>query len=499
MVEGGNDTGPNNIPFNALAFEDLRKASSEAFKAQSESAKKSGAVVDGVAANISGSFKRAAANSAESMDHFWADTEASAARANKTINVYADSTSRMFGLHAQAAKKTSEHLIGLGQQTQKALTLSAATSNVSINEMLAAWTAKVTHTDKLLSKVNEKSHSLSSSLKGNKKNPFEENLDHIAKLSSSFSHEEIAGTIMSRAGANVAVGGLTEITSLLGKIGPTLVELLPAAAAFAGVGAFIASIVKELWEVDNASAKLANTWGGNRELTDEFITRAGKLTLAAHSSRDNLLELASAFEQANLRMVEGKNDADNYLVTASNMRRVLGLTNSQLAEIANYETAAGRSAKQMNEDYSFLYQTTQELHLTLADFNGSIDSAQESFQSFGAISGSSLSQMTDDVLRVTGLYKGLGLSIKSVGSSLDSLAGDPRKQRKQAIFVSQMLGVSAKSAMNEQFLDPAAFQQDLLKAQGHMLLGNKNAHWELDRDRISGMSTDQVDSIRQNR
>lgn len=490
--------GPNNSPFNADMWESVKKASAEAFQAQSDAAKRSGFIVEGIADDIGDSFKRSAQTSAESMDSFFSHVDRATKRAERGLISYGDTANKMLKLHGEATKKAQNQLKEHAQETEKALNLTATANSVTMNEMLAAWATKITHQEKRLVSLNEKSHSLSASLKGKSRNPFDESLDNVSKLSV-FSSEDIMGQITQRAGANIATGGLEQVTGLLGKIGPTLIELAPQLAVLSSLGAAVASIASDFWELDGLTAKMRNEFGGNSQIVDGYVARMNGLTTAAHKSNDQLFEMGEAFEGVGLKITEGEHGLDDYMVMGAEFNRVLGLSNDQIAEIVRAQTAAGQSASQTKEIYNGLYQTMQDLSLTSADLREALTTGSAEWKNYGALSGASLAAVQDDVLQTSALFKSFNLDIKSVGSSLESLAGDPKKQRKQAIFVSQMMGITAQEARVMQKMDAAGFQQNLLQSEGNFLTQNKNSAWGLNRDQMLGLSTQQKDSIFENR
>lgn len=504
MVEGGSNSGfndgPNNVPYGFDAFDDIKKASEKIYKERQKAIKAEQELNDSLIVDLRKTSNKALKESAVTSSLFDKEVSDSLKKHAKDTS---DNINLMLGLHAKAHKKAKKQLEEHIHETDTLSKQSIAKTGANFTELLAAWGVKALGQEKLLNKLQEKSKAISSALtrdpaddllSSKMDHPFLKKLDTVQKLSSSFKPYEIAGEVESQVGSKLAASSLESILGLVKGIGPALVEMLPAVAAFGGVAAMINAIVQEMINADGIKTKLRMEVGGDLESIDKYYASMRGVANETGKGKTEILELGEALKQAGVQTIKSGESVHTFMVMAINMNKVLELSSEQWADLAAEQQASGETTQETHDAMDRMYQDMQKFTLTQKDFTAAITEGTEIFKSYGDISGASLSTVQDQVLKTTGLFKSLNIDIKKVAGSLDDF-GDPKKARKAAIFTANMLGMNAEQLLNMQMTDPGKAEELRLKGIGEGLMRNKAGRYDLSDTQIGQLGQHEQTNI----
>lgn len=486
-------------PFSASMFDNFKEKSESAMKSINDQTSKTEMKTATAAKGIARSYKEAAVNSAMDMKTFFLDVERSA---NDTSKNVADTARKMFtGVQIQqqqALKTTAANLKNVSGEFRRHLneaqgdldSLHAHQQKVSIStgELIGALTTKALGLHGALVKVQSVSArtSNSNSLVGKLAGDANSSLGRIDKAASFFSASELLGVIGSRGTSKV----LESIAPAIEGIGGSLAKLAPQIAIISSAAGFISNLYDKLMQIDEVTTDLAKGVGGDKDFALKYYNRMVDLKSATFLTTGQLISLGKAFQQAGWRTMEGEHSVDKYLIVASKVSRITGVSNEQLAKYSYTMIAAGKTADDVYKSYDKMYGITQNMGLTFADLNSALSEGDSLWEKFGYLGGKSLDGIQTDMLKTKGLLKAFNVDIKDTASALSGLWGDEKTQRRQATFVASMLKMNARDAYNTQIVDLAQAQENMIRASMKYLASNKNAHFDMTTDQLNGLGSE---------
>jgi hypothetical protein len=436
-------------------FDNFSSKAKESFKSAERSA-------DDSARKIANSFKYGAAFAGEDMATFMMGI-------NKSLEINAkattDTASKMFDELDKVQSKSLKASIAQSIQHHQEL----KKQELSSKEIVEAMAVRAFGLQKAMKGLETTSKSMGFEAKG---------LSKVGGLAQSYSLPQL-GTVLG------ATGGTEILASLAGSIS----KIVPHLAAIGSLVGILHAIVEQTIKVDEVTNDLAKDMGGNIKVARAYYERLNGLKLATHLTADELMKMGSAFQQVGFKAIEGEGGVDSYMTVAAQMGRIFGTSNEQLAQYMVTMRASGNTAAQAHDIYSDMYVTMQSLNLTLNDLNASMTDGQELWSSFGSLGGRTLDGLQSDVLKTRGLFKAFNIDVKEVGTSIGGIFGDDKLQRRQAMFIANMLKVSQREAYNTLLLDPAKGQEMLMKSTMKYAVGRKGANFGLDSKQITALGT----------
>lgn len=486
--------------FSGAMFDDFKKQSEAALRELSTNADKTEHQVVKAAKGMSKSYKKETAAAAQDMKSFFMDVQKSADDANKTMS---DTAYKMFGFVSEnqdkLAKETinnidtmTRHITKAHVETSKHIKRENEKLSVGTGEIFTALTVKALGLQGTLNKLRTLSQSTLSgqnqSLTGKALSVHDKSLSNIDKLGNAFNLPQLAMLAGSRGAGSLAQTVAPAMTSIVGALS----KMTPHLAAIGSVAGALSSVVQSAVKIDGILADLSNEVGGDRDFAKKFFYRMQDLKAETHLTGDEMLSLGKSFQNAGWHVMEGTGQVDRYMVVASKLVRVIGLTNDQTGSYTKTLEASGKSATEVFDAYDKMYRSMQDMNLTLADFSTSMTEGEGLWREFGYIGSKSLDQLQSDVLKTKGLFKSFNVDIKETSGALGGLFGDEKTQRKQANIIARSTGMSGKAAYNMLVMDPAQGQERLLNAGMKYLMSNKAANFDKSSDQLKTLGTDAV-------
>lgn len=257
--------------------------------------------------------------------------------------------------------------------------------------------------------------------------------------------------------------GHSIVESLI-DVGRELGRLAPAITAFGSLALAMKTVIDRIFELDKVSVGMSKTFGGNLEASQHFIESLGEVVESTRLSKQTLIELGNAFQQAGIPIIGNTKHLHEYMAVVGNINRITGTSFENLAKYTAVLKASGASAENVFSTYDEMYQAMQKYQLTLVDLNASMNEGDALWSSFGSVSGKTLDRLQKDILDTKGMFRAFNIDVKNTGSLLAGIWGDPKTQMRQAGLISSMMKMRGTEAYNEILTNPKQAMQDLLQS-----------------------------------
>lgn len=325
----------------------------------------------------------------------------------------------------------------------------AANSATTMDEFMTEMEASIKSHSEKSSRHLEKMH--------------EKTVSHLKKAHELTSLKNLPQTLFGKAAHKGQEIGHSIVESLI-DVGRELGKLAPAITAFGSLALALKTVIDRIFELDKASVGMSKTFGGNLEASQHFIESLGEVVESTRLSKQTLIELGNAFQQAGIPIVGNTKNLHEYMNVVGNINRITGTTFENLAKYTALLKASGASAEDVFATYDEMYQSMQKYQLTLTDLNTSMSEGDILWSSFGSVSGKTLDRLQKDILDTKGMFKAFNIDVKNTGALLAGIWGDPRTQMKQAGLISSMMKMRGSEAYNEIMTNPKQAMQDLLQS-----------------------------------
>lgn len=292
-------------------------------------------------------------------------------------------------------------------------------------------------------------------------------------------HRGAYGKLLKRKAKNFILGeGSAAGSAALGQIAGFAMKIAPQIAIMLSFAEAVRTVVERFFELDKKTVELSMNLGGDyKTALDIQVHTYGEIVEATNLTKEAVEDMGMAFLQAGIPLTSHKEDLIDYMTVAGNMHKVLGTSFDQLARYTETLRHAGKRAGQMFDEYDAMYQKMEKYQLTVADFNSSLTEGDDLWSEFGSRSNRTLTQLQSDVLQTKGIFKSFNLDVKSTGSLMQAMMGDPRAQIRQAALISAMKGKSHNAAFIDVATGSAQGAQDLIETLVRYATSFKDAHY----------------------
>ncbi len=288
-------------------------------------------------------------------------------------------------------------------------------------------------------------------------------------------------------GRKVKSFAVDEFSEAIKDLAEMAVRFAPAITTFVSLAMTIKTLIESVVELDGKVTALSMNFGGNVKASKELLVKSyEEVITSTNQTRSYVEDLGRAFFQAGISIVGNADNLVDYMKVASNLNRVFGTTNEDLARYTKTLQHSGMTANQVFKSYDDAYRMMQTFQLTTADLNASLSEGDTLWSAFGSVTSKTLDQIQKDVLDTKGLFKAFNLDVKKTGDLMSGIMGDQKAQRRQAALIAAMKGINVADAFINLATGNKQGPQDLMESIVRFATSHKGLQYGRDDQELRG-------------
>lgn len=256
------------------------------------------------------------------------------------------------------------------------------------------------------------------------------------------------------------------IRDIVSELKYAVLEFGPWIAVLGSIAAFVGSIVKEMFGLDEATRNWTKSLGTASGAGAKFESQMTSMVRASHLNIDQVRELANAAIDSGMAVTDLADKIPEMIRQTGLAGKMMNLDAHTLMEYNRNLMDSGVHVDQLGSHMDGLYRQMTAMNMSVTEQNDVVNQANEIWQNYTGVLDKSVDAFTKGVAGTKTLFKSLNVDLKNTTDLIGGLLRPKnfRNRMKQAAFAAQMTGASIKDVMIEQQKDPAAFQKRLMRA-----------------------------------